>query len=119
EGEGGSLVGSQTTLRGRMGHGVSRETSGCRLQVFATAFPPEISGQDTQRCRCHPIDPAGLPHGPRLMRAKLGARFIGEPRYLAVVNAGQDQALVAAEGVDVGSLALEIDVVLGVGLKVD
>src|SRR6185437_1286530 len=44
-------------------------------------------------------------------------RLVGKPGYGRVLDVGQDQSLVTAEGLDVGDLALEVDVVFGIDLQ--
>src|SRR6267154_985708 len=82
-------------------------------------FPSQIRRQDAERGRGHAIEPTRLPHRPRSRGFELGAGFVGEARYRPVIDIAEDQPLVAAEGFDVGGLALEIDIVLGIDLEMD
>src|SRR5439155_2576465 len=94
---------------------VSRETDFLtrRLRSLPPRFPSEIGRENSQRCRRQTIEPARLPDRPRPRRFEFGACLVREPGDIRIVDIGQDQALVAPEGIDVGRLALEIDIVLG------
>ena len=72
-----------------------------------------------KRCRRQAVEPARLPHRARSRRLQLRAGLVGKPGHVGVVDIGQDQPLVATEGIDVGGLALEIDIVFGVDLEMD
>ena len=92
--------------------------SGGRLGL-APRLATKISGQNAKRSRRHAVDPARLPHRPRPRARELAPDLIGEPGHEGVIDIAQHQALVAAEGLDVGGLALEVDVILGVDFEMD
>lgn len=54
-----------------------------------------------------------------MRRLELGAGLIGETGDRIEINAGQDQPFVTPEGFDVSDLALQIDIVFGIDLKMD
>ena len=78
-----------------------------------------MGGQDPERRGRHAIEAARLAYGARLRRFEFGARLVGEARDRIEVDAGQNQPLVAPEGFDIGDLALQIDVVFRIDLKMD
>ena len=82
-------------------------------------FAPKIGRQDPECCRRQAIEPARLPYGARPRGLSFGAGLVGEPGHVGIIDIGQDQPLVAPEGIDVGGLALEIDVVFRVDLEMD
>ena len=70
-----------------------------------------------QRARRDALDTAGLAQRRRANGGQLGARFVGEAADGGVVEVGREaQVLVAAEGLDVGGLAVEVAGIGGVDL---
>jgi len=70
-------------------------------------------------CRARPghaVQATRLPHRTRSRRFEFGTGFVGQPGYRGIVHVGEDQTLVAAERIDIGGLALEIDIIFGVDL---
>ena len=49
--------------------------------------------------------------------SSLARASLESPGTVSVIDIGQDQPLVAPEGIDVGGLALQIDVVFGIDLE--
>ena len=82
-------------------------------------FAPKIGRQYPKRGWRQAIEPTRLPHRPRQRSFQPGPSLVGKPRNEAVVDAIENQSLVASEGIDIGDLTLEIDVVLGIDLKMD
>lgn len=102
------------------GQTVSRETTPCAvLRGLPSRFASQIGRENSQSRGRQTIEPARLPHGARPRRFKLGARLVGEPGHLGIVDIGQNQPFVAPEGVNVSGLALQIDIVFGVDLQMD
>src|SRR5581483_8633506 len=86
---------------------------------LAPRLAAKIGGQDAECSRRHAIDPARLPHGPGLRARELAADLVGKTRHHSVVDLAEHEAFVATEGIDIGALALEIDVILGIDLEMD
>ena len=93
---------------------MKRPLGGCGLSA---CFASEIRGENSERRGRHPVEPTGLPDGPRPRRPKLAAHLVREASHETVVNITKHEAFVAAEGVDVGSLALQIDIVFCIDLE--
>src|SRR6267154_5677948 len=93
--------------------------SGDRLETLPASPATQIGRKDAECGRGQAVEPTRLPHGARPGRRKLRARLIGKAGHASIIDIGQDQSLVAPEGIDVGSLALEVDVIFGVDLEVD
>src|SRR5262249_30449820 len=117
-------VSSRSTKRSRRST-VSRET-GVRASAasrsarngFAAAFAADMSNQKRERRRRHAVDAAGMADRARPDGGEFLARLVRETFDVRVIDiVGQRETLVAAEGRDVGSLAAEIDIVLGVDLE--
>src|SRR5215510_16255779 len=98
---------------------VRSEASGLGTTFAAmTAGTPNVSDEQGQCRGRHAIDPAGLADGSGLDGRELLASLVGEPFDPGIVQAiGKLEAFVPAESRNVGSLAAEIDMVLGVDLK--
>src|SRR5690242_8211140 len=97
---------------------VSRETPLGHCPSFPR-LAAEIGGKDTERSRRHAVDPARLPDSPGPLGLELGADLVGEAGHETVINVAQHHAFIASEGVDIGSLALEVDIVFRIDFQMD
>lgn len=98
-------------------HLVSRETPSPHPGgVFPARLTAQVGGQNAKRGRRQAVEPGRLPYRPRPRPFQPVARLVRQPRHRTIVDPGQHQSLVAAERLDIGHLALEIDVIPGVDL---
>ena len=74
----------------------------------------QICRQDAKRGRRQTVEPARLPHRAGTRSLELRAGLVGKSGHVGIVNFRQDQTLIAAEGIDIGGLTLEIDIVFGI-----
>ena len=95
---------------------VSRETLGRNLPP---GFAPKIGRQNSERRRRQAVEPARLPYGSRPRGLEFCTGLVRKAGDIGVVDIGQNQSLVAPEGIDIGGLALEVDVVFRIDLEVD
>src|SRR5262245_47625324 len=77
-----------------------------------------MSNQQRQSCWGHAIDPAGLANGLWLDGRQLLSSLVRQsldPRIIEPLR--KRKTLVAAEGLDVGGLAAQVDMILGIDLE--
>src|SRR3979490_275681 len=85
---------------------------------MASGAPSNVSNQQGERCWGHAIDPAGLANGLRPDRGQLLPGFVRKPFDPRIVETlRKRQTLVPPEGRDVGGLAAQVDIVLGIDLE--
>ena len=88
-----------------------------RLRELASGFPAEIRRQDAQRGGRHAIKATRLTDGQRPRGSQLPTDLVGESGHQTVVDITKDERFIAPEGIDVGDLALEVNVVLGIDFE--
>src|SRR6202140_4666964 len=120
---------SSTTTKRSSRSNVSRETgvsAKARLRSAASsgdsatlpALPAQMRDQERQRCRRDAVDAAGVANGARPMHFQLVSDLVGQSRQCRIVQiVRQSDAFIAAIGLNVGSLAAEIDLVFRVDLE--
>src|SRR5690349_18889337 len=90
----------------------------CRCARRGAARAAEMRCQEGQRGRRHALDTARLADGAGAMQLQLLTHLVGEARQAGIIEVfAEHETLVAAIGLHVGSLAAEIDVVLGIDLE--
>src|SRR5579864_7696008 len=100
----------------------ARARSAARSGNLATggfpALPAQMSDQQGQRRRRDAVNAAGMADGARPVGLQLVAHLVGQARQHPIIEiVWQSQAFVTAVGLDVGSLAAEIDFVFRLNLE--
>src|SRR6266404_9472935 len=99
---------------------VSRETVLCGSnRRLLPRLAVQIGRQNPECGRRQAIEPPRLPHRARTRSFKLCTSLVGKSGHHAVVDIADDQPLIASEGIDIGGLTLEIDVVFGFDLEMN